>query len=50
MCEESDMLDALVTLESAVLRVDIAVIELLNNAFHIVSPSLFLGETRALSA
>ena len=34
-------LDALVILESAVLRVDIAVIELLNNAFHIVSPSLF---------
>ena len=34
-------LDALVILESAVLRVDIAVIELLNKAFHIVSPSPF---------
>ena len=35
------MLDAHVSLESAVLRADIAVIQLLNKAFYFVSPSLF---------
>ena len=44
------VLDTLVILKATVLRVDIAVIELLNKAFHIVSPCIFLGETRALSA
>ena len=34
-------LDALVILEAAVLRVNVAVIQLLNKVFHIVSPSLF---------
>ena len=34
-------LHACVLLESAVLRVDIAVIELLDKIFHIVSPSFF---------
>ena len=35
------VLDALVLLETTILWVDIAVIELLNKAFHIISPSLF---------
>ncbi len=39
--QSSFSLHALVILRPAVLRVDIAVIELLNEAFHIVSPSLF---------
>ena len=43
-------LDALVILESAVLRVDIAVIELLDKVFSYRFSFTFLGETRALSA
>jgi hypothetical protein len=44
------MLYAHVILESAVLRIDIAVIELLNKECHSAFSFAFLGETRALSA
>ena len=43
-------LDTRIILESAVLRVDIAVIELLNKAFSYRFSFTILGETRALSA
>ena len=43
-------LDALVLLETTILWVDIAVIELLDKVCHHAFSFTFLGETRALSA